>query len=273
MRKLISFMLLMITCFSTTVLAKASAPNYNFDESALKTLNNLKNIAVTTDELSLFKVSDEDLKELAKVYKNVETGYFLRNNDRTLTEQEALEELNKYNSGVNFSFSIKDANENLVGELILASLCPKLFNVAYWILPEFRGHGYAAKACELLIRSANKMEPGLSFLISLDTKNFSSKRVAEKLQAALTSKNNAESADDSQKSHYEILKVPFKLKYKISPLDENNMEFKFEMFVNNEKTGSAVYTKEQIEKFTYKKIFDLKEIEINRLNYLIGFVH
>lgn len=270
MKKLMSLMLAMTVCFSSVNLVKASAQDVDSSKYVLETLASCESSVLTTDELSLSRASDSDLEKLAIYYKDAETGYFLRNNDKELSEQEALANLKKYNSGVNVSFVIKDSKGDIAGEVILTLLGNSVVNVAYWIVPEFRGHGYAAKACELLIRSINEKDPSFVFFIGLDKENFSSKRVVEKLQEALSSKNNAAASTNTQ---YEFLKVPFKLKYKISPLDENELNFKFDMFINGEQFSSVNYTKEQIESITYKKIFDLKEIEITRLNYFVGLVH
>lgn len=273
MKKFISFILSIAICFSTTVLVKASTLNQSFNESVLNILKSCESIVLTTDELSLSMASEEELKELAKTYKEVETGYFLRNNDKILSEQEAFTELQKYNLGLNVSFAVKNSRSDLVGEIILTQVNSRLINVAYLVLPKFRGNGYAAKACKLLIRSLHTKDPDLIFLIRLDKENYSSERVAEKLSEALISKNNAESADNLKKINYEVKKIPFKLKYKISPIDGNDLNFKFDTLVNDEQVSSAVYTKEQIENITYKKIFDLKELEITRLNYVVRLVH
>ena len=275
MKKLMSLMLAMTICFSATALVKASAQDVDSSKYVLETLASCESSVLTTDELSLSRASDSDLGKLAIYYKDAETGYFLRNNDKELSEQEALANLKKYNSGENVSFVIKDSKGDIAGEIILTLLVNSVVNVAYWIVPKFRGHGYAAKACELLIRELHRKYPDLIFFIGLDGENQISKRVVEKLEAALTSANEIENLDNLEKAHYEFIKQePFKLKYKISPLDENDdSKFKFDVFVNDEQFGSAVYTKEQIENVTYKKILELKEIEVTRWHYFIRLVH
>lgn len=270
MKKLMSFMLSIAICFGATTLSSANEPSSN--APGLKDLIGAEDRFFKTDKLKLSIPTDEELKELSKFYKNVEIGYFLRNNDKSLTEQEAFERLKDLNSGGNLSFVIKNTDEQLVGELILSPLNSKIFNVAYWVIPEFRGFGYAPKACELLIRELHRKDKDLVFLIGLDKENHSSKRVVEKLEIALTSQSEVQDCDDLNNMHYEVVKFkPFTIKYKISPINKD--EFKFDIFLNSVQMGSKVFTREQIENITYKRIFDLKEIELTRLNYYVRLVY
>lgn len=263
MKKLMTLMFAMTICFSSANLVRASAQDVNSSKYVLETLASCESSALTTDGLSLYRASDSELEKLAIYYKNAEIGYFLRGNDKELSEQESLASLKKYNSGQNVSFVIKDAKGAIVGEIVLTLLGNNTVNIAYWIVPEFRGNGYAAKACELMIRSLSEKSRDLLFFIGIDKENSSSKRVVDKLQKALCSKSTC----------YEILKMPFKLKYKISPLDENESNFKLDIFINGKHFSSANHTKEQIESITYKKIFELKEIEFTRFNYFIKFAY
>lgn len=278
MKKLISFMLSTALCLNTASFVYATKPEENARRTAFynrkivsSPLETLKSVdGAKSDELELSRPTDEELLKLAEVYKSVEIGYFLRNNDKSLTEEEALADLNKYNSGQSVSFVVKNSAGDMVGELMLTLLGNNIVNIAYWILPQFRGHNYAAKACELLIKESLAKNPSLVFLIGFDGENKASKSVAEKLEKLLTSRSETEDASSEKKLNYKVIKLePFKIKYQISSLDDNSSKFELGTFVNNEKVSSQICTAEQIKNITYKRIFDLKEVEITKFNYYI----
>ena len=279
MKKIISFFMSIIisyiaaTClFAPVVFAveESNASNYDFvlsvDLEELSILRSIKEIKL--DDLTLVPPKEADLKELAKYYKDVEIRYYLYANDKDMSEEEAFSELIKYNSGNNVSFIIKDDNQNIVGEVILSCLKNKLVNIAYWIKPEFRGHSYASKACVGLIKEIHKKDSAFAFLINFDEKNYNSIRVFEKIKSGLTLKNLSENSDNFKEKNYKIENMGLlKLKYKISKVDDD--AFKFYIFVNENEIADGVLTREQIEEITYKKIFELNELEINKLNYFI----
>lgn len=269
MKKLVSLILSASLCFGATVLARASKPTLvlKTDNSAAKVLDELSELPLKTEEISLAKPSDDELKELAKFYNDPQIMYYLRNTDQELTEQEALTELNEYISGNNFSFVIKDSEGNLVGELMLTLIYGNLINIAYWVIPQYQGHGYATKACELFIKSVHEKDKSIIFLLSVDKENGASQRVAEKLKKALTEDSNAEKDTGYENVHKETLSIT----YKISSNKDNENLFDLEGYVNKVKAFSKICTRKEIEKLTYKEIFDKKEVEIVKDNYLIRF--
>lgn len=197
--------------------------------------------------------------------------YYLDAKDQEMTEQQALSELNRYNSGSNFTFVIKDKAGNAVGAIVLACL-PEYVNIAYWAIPEFRAHGYAAKACEALIREAHKIDPSIVFFIKLNAENIPSKNVVKKLKAALVDTDENRAAVDSNGTHYEIEELePITINYKIFPRGDGN--YWFCIFENGRQTYAGLCSKEQILNFTYKKIFDSNELELVRLRHFIRLVH
>ena len=237
----------------------------------LEALNVLKSISkLKLDNLTLSIPKKEDLKDLAKYYKDVEIRYYLYGNDMEMSEKEAFAELVKYNSGNNVSFIIKDNDNNTLGEIILSCLKNKFVNIAYWIKPEFRGHSYSSKVCVALIKEMHRKDSSFVFLINFDEKNYNSIRVFEKIKSGLTLKNTSKKANNFKENNYKIGDMGlFKLKYKILPAADDT--FYFYIFVNDKEIASGVLTKRQIEEITYKKIFELNEIEINKLNYFIKF--
>ena len=279
MKKIISFFISIIISYSVatclpvaTVFAEENSNTANYDfvlSEDLEEINILRSInELNLGDLTLLLPEGEDLKDLAKYYKSVEIRYYLYANDKDMSEEEAFSELIKYNSGNNVSFIIKDNNQNIVGEVILSCLKNKLVNIAYWIKPEFRGHSYASKACVGLIKEIHKKDTSYVFLIHFDEKNYNSSRVFEKISSGLTLKNISENSDNFKENNYKIENMgSIKLKYKISKVADD--KFNFCVFVNENEIADGVLTRKQIEEITYKKIFELNELEINKLNYFI----
>lgn len=274
MKKFISVILSAAVCFGFTSTAGRAQANYNREfcqnySRECRTISSIDNI--DTGEITLSRPSRGDFNELKKYYKDVNIRYYLEVMDREMTEQQALSELNRYNSGSNFTFVIKDKAGNAVGAVVLACL-PEYVNIAYWVIPEFRGHSYAAKACEALIKEAHKIDPWIVFFIKLNAENIPSKNVVRKLRAALVDTDGNRAAVASNGLHYEIEELePITINYKIFP--KGNDKYWFYIFENGRQTSAGLCSKEQILNFTYKKIFDSNELELVRLRHFIRLVH
>lgn len=271
MKKLISVISAAAVCLSlvcSPVYAgepkKAEINTAALVEAMGKLTKDIKSVdSIESAELKLSRPTDDELKELAKFYKTNDVGYFLRNSDKELTEQEAFTDLKRYDANFSVTYVVKDSDKNLVGAVILTCLGENVVNVAYWILPEFRGHSYASKACELVIREIHKKNSKIVFVIGMDQENHSSVRVAEKLKASLLAENDG-------KICYDVIKdAPFKIKYKIQLVDEKEEIFKCEQFVNDVRVGVSFCKKSALEYMTYKKIFEKNELEIVRYNYYV----
>lgn len=274
MKKFISVILSAAVCFGFAPAAgrvqancnREFCQNYSRECKAISSIDN-----VDTGEITLSRPSQDDFNELKKYYKDVKIRYYLEAMDREMTEQQALSELNRYNSGSNFTFVIKDKAGNAVGAVVLACLS-EYVNIAYWVIPEFRGHSYAAKACEALIREAHKIDPSIVFFIKLNAENIPSKNVVRKLKAALVDTEENQAAVDSNGMHYEIEELePITINYKIFP--KGNDKYWFYIFENGRQTYAGLCSKEQILNFTYKKIFDFNELELVRLRHFIRLVN
>lgn len=274
MKKFISVILSAAVCFGFTSTAGRAQANYNREicqnySREYRTISSIDNI--DTGEITLSRPSQEDFNKLKKYYKDVNIRYYLEAMDREMTEQQALSELNHYNSGSNFTFVIKDKAGNAVGAVVLACL-PEYVNIAYWVIPEFRGHSYAAKACEALIKEAHKIDPSIVFFIKLNAENIPSKNVVRKLKAALVDTEGNQVAGKSNELHYEIEELePITINYKIFPRGDGN--YWFYIFENGRQTSAGLCSKEQILNFTYKKIFDSNELALVRLRHFIRLVH
>lgn len=274
MKKFISFILSVAVCFGFTSTAGSAQANYNREfcqnySRERRTISSIDN--VDTGEIKLSRPSRDDFNELKKYYKDVNIRYYLEAMDREMTEQQALSELNHYNSGSNFTFVIKDKAGNAVGAVVLACL-PEYVNIAYWVIPEFRGHSYAAKACEALIREVHKIDPSIVFFIKLNAENIPSKNVVRKLKTALVGTDENRTTVDSNGMHYEIEELdPLTINYKIFP--KGNDKYWFYIFENGRQTYAGLCSKEQILNFTYKKIFDFNELELVRLRHFIRLVN
>lgn len=268
MKKLISFMLSIMLIFNTINFVFANKTNNIYENSLIDLFIDEQKV-LKSEELELSRLTDAEIDILSKFYKNIEIGYFLRNTDKNLTDKESVEELKKYNSGTSLSFAIKNKAGQLVGEVILTALKSGVVNLAYWIIPAFGGNGYAYKACELLIKEIHKKNKNLVFLISLDQRNYKSKRVAEKLKQALTSSKDFDSLKNLK---YDVANFDFNIKYKICPEDEKKLNFKFDTFINNVQVSSKILTNEQIKNITYEQIFEKNEIEFTKLNYYIRLI-
>lgn len=274
MKKFISVILSVSVCFGFAPAAGRVQANYNREfcqnySRECKAISSIDN--VDTGEITLSRPSRDDFNELKKYYKDVNIRYYLEAMDREMTEQQALSELNRYNSGSAFTFVIKDEDGNAVGAVVLECL-PEYVNIAYWVIPEFRGHSYAAKACEALIREAHKLDPSIVFFIKLNAENIPSKNVVRKLKAALVDTEENQAAVDSNGMHYEIEELePITINYKIFPWGDGN--YWFYIFENGRQTYAGLCSKEQILNFTYKKIFDSNELELVRLRHFIRLVH
>lgn len=274
MKKFISVILSAAVCFGFAPASERVQANYNreFCQNYSREYRTISSIDdVDTGEITLSRPSQDDFNELKKYYKDVNIRYYLEAMDREMTEQQALSELNRYNSGSNFTFVIKDKSGNAVGAVVLACLS-EYVNIAYWVIPEFRGHSYAAKACEALIREAHKIDYSIVFFIKLNAENLPSKNVVKKLKAALVGTDENRAAVDSNGMHYEIEELdPLTINYKIFPRGDGN--YWFYIFENGRQTYAGLCSKEQILNFTYKKIFDFNELELVRLRHFIRLVH
>lgn len=271
MKKLISIISAAAVCLSLVCLPiyanepkKVEINTAALVEAMHKVADDIRAVeGVESSELKLTRPTDDELKELAKFYKTNDVGYFLRNSDKELTEQEAFADLKRYDANFSVSYVVKDSAGHLAGEIMLSCLSGDVVNVAYWILPEFRGHSYASKACELIIRELHKKNSKIIFVLGMDEENHASFRVAEKLKDALLAQN-------SEKLSYDVIKdAPFKIKYKIQLVDEKEKIFKCEQFVNDVRIGASFCKKSALEYMTYKKIFEKNELEIVRYNYYV----
>jgi RimJ/RimL family protein N-acetyltransferase len=81
--------------------------------------------------------------------------------------------------GPMFVYAIRDRHGVLVGGAELRRITPERGNVSYWIYPQFRGRGYAARGLRLLSDAAGGVD-GLSQLEAhIDADNIASQRVAQ----------------------------------------------------------------------------------------------
>lgn len=291
MKKFISVILSFAVCFGFTSTAGGAQVTCNRKncqncsrEHGYRAINNIYNVDigkvdtgnvdtgnVDTEKITLSRLSQSDANKLKKYYKDDNIRYYLAATDKKITEQQALSELNHYNSGSNFTFAIKNKSGNAVGAVVLSCLSDYV-NIAYWVIPEFRGHSYAAKACEALIREAHKIDPSIVFFIKLNAENIPSKNVVKKLKEALVDTDENRAAVDSNGMHYEIEELePVTINYKIFPRGDGN--YWFYIFENGRQTYSGICSKKQILSFTYKKIFDSNELELVRLRHFIRLVH
>ncbi len=276
MKKFISVILSAAVCFGFTSTAGRAQTNYNREiyqnysrTRGCEAITNIDN--VYTGEITLSRPGKDVFNELGKYYKNVNIRYYLDATDKEITERQALSALNHYNSGSNFTFVIKDKDGKVAGAVVLSCLSDYV-NIAYWIIPEFRGHSYAAKACEALIKEAHKIDPSIVFFIKLNAENIPSKNVVRKLKAALVDTEENQTVMDSNGLHYEIEELdPLTINYKIFPRGDGN--YWFYIFENGRQTYAGLCSKEQILNFTYKKIFDSNELELVRLRHFIRLVH
>lgn len=225
---------------------------------------------ISAGELTLLRPTLDDFHELKKYYKNVNIRYYLEATDREMTEVQAFFELIRYNEGTNFTFVMKNKGGNLVGAVILTCLSDYV-NVAYWVIPEFRGHSYAAKACEALIREVHKKDPSIVFFLKLNAENIPSKNVVKKLKSALIDTCENKKAIELNEPHYEIEETdPINFEYKLLPEDEDN--FWLYILKNGRQTYLGLCCREQLLKFTYKKIFDSNVFKFTQLGNFIRFV-
>lgn len=271
MKKFISVILSAAVCFGfVPAVGRIQATCHRENcQNYCEAITNIDN--VYTGEITLSRPSQGDFNELKKYYKNVNIRYYLEATDKEITEQQALSDLNHYNSGSNFTFVIKDKDGKAAGAVVLSCLSDYV-NIAYWIIPEFRGHSYAAKACEALIKEAHKIDPSIVFFIKLNAENIPSKNVVRKLKAALVDTEENQTVMDSNGLHYEIEELdPLTINYKIFPRGDGN--YWFYIFENGRQTYAGLCSKEQILNFTYKKIFDSNELELVRLRHFIRLVH
>lgn len=225
---------------------------------------------VSAGDLTMSRPTLKDFHKLKKYYKNVNIRYYLEATDREMTESQAFLELIRYNEGSNFTFVMKDKDGHLVGAVILTCLS-NYINVAYWVIPEFRGHNYAAKACEALIRGIHEKDPSVVFFIKLNAENIPSKNVVRKVKSALVDTAENKKAIELNEPHYEIEEAdPINFEYKLLPVSKD--KFWLYIFKNDRQTYSEICNKEQILNFTYKKIFDSNVFKFTRLGNFIKLV-
>lgn len=261
MKKIVSIVLMVMSCFCV-VLSASAAENGSLDrvEIFLNSIDNLEK-----DGIKLSRPTNKEIEELASIYKEPEIGYFLRNSDIELTEKEAIERLKIYNSGNSVSFVIKDKDENIVGEIMVTHVGNGIINLAYWIIPEYRGNNYATKACEVFISEVLEKCEEIIVLISSDKQNKASIKVIEKLKNNLLKKNDEKNND----INFIFKENVFKLKFKISEQKDKENLFNLELFLDGDKCQEIIVDRTDLEKMTYKKIFEKNEIELEKQNIII----
>lgn len=166
-------------------LLKAKNDKFAAEEQG-KLVNFLQNLAkIETDDICLSRVTDDDLPGLAKAYKEI---FAPEDDDDNVSEQDILEVLESLNEGNNVSFVLKDTGGNQVGELVLCCVDFNLVRVAFWVSPQFIGLDYAAKACELIVKTIYRdFSKNIFFFMAYDKDNNSVNSVIGKLNELLTS--------------------------------------------------------------------------------------
>jgi RimJ/RimL family protein N-acetyltransferase len=81
--------------------------------------------------------------------------------------------------GPNFVYALRLPDGPLMGGCEIRRLGPGRANVSYWVFPDFRGRGYAARALRLLCAAAAKLADVRQLEAHIDPDNLASRRVAE----------------------------------------------------------------------------------------------
>jgi RimJ/RimL family protein N-acetyltransferase len=81
--------------------------------------------------------------------------------------------------GPNFAYALRAPAGALMGGCEIRRLGPGRANVSYWVFPDFRGRGYAARALRLLCAAVAEIADLRQLEAHIDPDNLASRRVAE----------------------------------------------------------------------------------------------
>ena len=115
MKKLVSVISAIAVCLSLVCLPiyanepkKVEINTAALVEAMVKLTKDIKSVdSMEANGLKLSRPTDDELKELAKFYKTSQEGYFLRNSDKELTEQEAFTDLKRYDANFSVTYVVK----------------------------------------------------------------------------------------------------------------------------------------------------------------------
>jgi RimJ/RimL family protein N-acetyltransferase len=82
--------------------------------------------------------------------------------------------------GPQFAYAMRDLSGVLMGGCDLRRPSADCAHVAYWTFPDFRGHGYGARALALLLGAASGIAEIERFEAHVEADNLASRRLAEK---------------------------------------------------------------------------------------------
>ncbi len=171
-------------------LLKLNDDKFDAEKEQKKLVSFLQTLAqIESDDICLSRVTDKDLPNLAKAYKEI---FAPEDDDDNVSEEDIVDVLQSLNEGNNVSFIIKDTDGNQVGEILLCCVDFNLVRVAFWVSPQFIDLDYAAKACELIVKTIySDFSTDVFFFMAYEEDNDRVHSAMGKLNELLTSECTA----------------------------------------------------------------------------------
>jgi ribosomal-protein-alanine N-acetyltransferase len=144
---------------------------------------------IITDRLTLTKYSQEDIEEIINLIKeNPErlSLYFTVNNNSSSEEIEKvaqdfnLETLNKMKKEQEFTYTIRNEDNNIIGTIGVGGFRSKNASFFYWLGKNYEGKGYASEALKTIEKEIYESENCQKATIGCAHSNTLSKNLATK---------------------------------------------------------------------------------------------
>ncbi len=139
---------------------------------------------LSTERCCLKKVTDEDRKDIIKLYVNPDTRKYLGGALSTQAAEEKFDDIIKNQATTNNDavYTVKLKDKTFIGLIYLSPYYDKSFyEISYEFLPQYWGNGYAFEVMNAILDDC-RLKPGFDKVYAeTQTKNFRSRKLLEKL--------------------------------------------------------------------------------------------
>jgi [ribosomal protein S5]-alanine N-acetyltransferase len=131
-------------------------------------------------DLLLRPFTDADLDPVARAFLDPDVlAWFLAEDQDRSPQQFLRRQEQAWASGTGAGFAVCPAHGDCVGAVFLEPRGRGIFDIGYWLLPEARGHGFAARATRRIARWALTDLGAARVQLWTEPENRRSQRVAE----------------------------------------------------------------------------------------------